>query len=46
MSRPGYGLGAGLLLLICGDVIRPGMAWLLASGGLQSMAAAIHLLDL
>ena len=40
-SRPGYGLGAGLLLLICGDVIRPGMRWLLASGSLQSMAAAM-----
>ncbi len=40
-SRPGYGLGAGLLLLICGDVIRPGMPWLLASSGLQSMAAAM-----
>ena len=40
-SRPGYGLGAGLLLLICGDVIRPGMPWLLASGSLQSMAAAM-----
>ena len=39
-SRPGYGLGAGLLLLICGDVIRPGVPWLLASGSLQSMAAA------
>ena len=40
-SRPGYGLGAGLLLLICGDVIRPGMPWLLASSGLQGMAAAM-----
>jgi Phage integrase family len=40
-SRPGYGLGAGLLLLICGDVIRPGMPWLLASSGLQSLAAAM-----
>ena len=40
-SRPGYGLGAGLLLLICGDVIRPGMPWLLASSSLQSMAAAM-----
>ena len=40
-SRPGYGLGAGLLLLICADVIRPGMPWLLASSGLQDMAAAM-----
>ena len=40
-SRPGYGLGAGLLLLVCGDVIRPGLPWLLASSGLQSMAAAM-----
>ncbi len=40
-SRPGYGLGAGLLLLICGDVIRPGMGWLLASSGLQSLAATM-----
>jgi len=28
-TRPGYGFGGGLLLLICGDVIRPGLAWLL-----------------
>jgi len=28
-------LGAGLLLLICGDLIRPGPGWLLASSGLQ-----------
>ncbi|MGH3126207.1 MAG: hypothetical protein ACRDND_34965, partial [Streptosporangiaceae bacterium] len=40
-SRPGYGLGAGLLLLICGDVIRPGMGWLLASSGLQGLAAVM-----
>ena len=33
--RPGYGLGAGLLLLICGDVIRPGMP---CSAGLQRPA--------
>jgi integrase len=40
-TRPGYGFGGGLLLLICGDVIRPGVPWLLASSGLQSLTATI-----
>ena len=31
----GRGLGSGLLLLICGDLIRPDPGWLLASSGLQ-----------
>jgi hypothetical protein len=45
-SRPGYGFGGGLLLLICGDVIRPGMPWLLGFSGLQSLAATIgHVRD-
>jgi hypothetical protein len=30
---------AALLLLICGDVIRPGIPWLLASCGLQNLIA-------
>jgi hypothetical protein len=34
-GRQSRGLGAGLLLLICGDVIRPDPGWLLASSGLQ-----------
>jgi len=34
-DRQGRGLGAGLLLLICGDLIRPDPGWLLASSGLQ-----------
>jgi hypothetical protein len=34
-DRQRRGLGAGLLLLICGDVIRPDSGWLLASSGLQ-----------
>src|SRR5712691_5586970 len=32
-------LGPGLLQLICGDVIRPGIAWLLTSATPQSLAA-------
>jgi Phage integrase family len=36
-QRPESGLGGGLLLLICGDVIRPGLPWLLASSGLQNL---------
>ena len=31
-------LGSGLLLLICGDVIRPSLAWLLTSGAPQNLA--------
>ena len=38
-DRQGRGLGAGLLLLICGDVIRPGLRWLLARSGLQLLTA-------
>jgi hypothetical protein len=38
-QQPESGLGGGLLLLICGDVIRPGMWWLLASCGLQRLTA-------
>lgn len=34
-DRQGRGLGSGLLLLICGDLIRPDPGWLLASSGLQ-----------
>ena len=34
-DRQSRGLGAGLLLLVCGDVIRPGPGWLLARSGLQ-----------
>jgi integrase len=34
-DRLGRGLGSGLLLLICGDLIRPDPGWLLASSGLQ-----------
>jgi len=34
-DRQGRGLGAGLLLLICADLIRPDPGWLLASSGLQ-----------
>jgi hypothetical protein len=33
--RQGRGLGSGLLLLICGDLIRPDPGWLLAGSGLQ-----------
>ena len=33
-DRQGRGLGSGLLLLICGDLIRPDPGWLLASSGL------------
>ena len=36
-DRLGRGLGSGLLLLICGDLIRPGPGWLLASSGLQML---------
>lgn len=32
-------LGAGLLQLICGDVIRPDIAWLLTTGTPQNLAA-------
>ena len=32
-DRHGHGLGAGLLLLICGELIRPGPGWLLAAPG-------------
>ena len=35
----GSGLGAGLLLLICGDLIRPDPGWLLASSGLQLLTS-------
>jgi hypothetical protein len=36
-GRRGRGLGAGLLTLICGDVIRPDPGWLLArSAGFTS----------
>ena len=38
-DRQSRGLGAGLLLLICGDVIRPDPGWLLASSGLQLLTA-------
>jgi hypothetical protein len=38
-QRPESGLGGGLLLLICGDVIRPGLPWLLACCGLQRLTA-------
>ena len=38
-QRPEYGLGGGLLLLICGDIIRPGIPWLLGSAGLQNLTA-------
>ena len=38
-DRQSRGLGAGLLLLICGDVIRPGPGWLLASSGLRLLTA-------
>ena len=34
-DRRSRGLGAGLLLLVCGDMIRPGAGWLLARSGLQ-----------
>jgi hypothetical protein len=34
-DRQGRGLGSGLLLLICGDLIRPDPGWLLAGSGLQ-----------
>jgi hypothetical protein len=34
-DRQSRGLGSGLLLLICGDLIRPDPGWLLASSGLQ-----------
>ncbi len=32
-------LGSGLLQLICGDVIRPGISWLLASDAPRNLAA-------
>jgi hypothetical protein len=35
----GSGLGAGLLLMICGDLVRPGPGWLLASSGLQLLTS-------
>ena len=35
----GSGLGAGLLLLLCGDLIRPDPGWLLASSGLQLLTS-------
>ena len=38
-DRHGHGLGGGLLLLICGEVIRPGLSWLLADSGLQLLTA-------
>ena len=34
-DRQSRGLGAGLLLLVCGDMIRPDPGWLLARSGLQ-----------
>jgi integrase len=34
-DRQSRGLGAGLLLMICGDLIRPDPGWLLARSGLQ-----------
>jgi hypothetical protein len=37
----GRGLGAGLLLLVCGDVIRPDLGWLLARSGLQLLTAGM-----
>jgi len=37
--RPEGGLSGGTLLLICGDVIRPGVAWLLARSGLRDLTA-------
>jgi Phage integrase family len=40
-QQPETGLGGGLMLLICGDVIRPGIRWLLASCGLQNLTAEI-----
>ena len=35
----GSGLGAGLLLMICGDLVRPDPGWLLASSGLQLLTS-------
>jgi Phage integrase family len=35
-DRPGV-MGAGLLLMICGDLIRPDPRWLLADSGLQML---------
>jgi hypothetical protein len=35
----GRGLGAGLLLLVCGDLIRPDPGWLLANSGLQLLTS-------
>jgi hypothetical protein len=32
-------LGAGLTLMICGDLIRPGLRWLLADSGLLTLTA-------
>jgi hypothetical protein len=32
-------LGAGLLSLVCADVIRPGLAWLLATATPKRLAA-------
>jgi len=37
-QRAGDGVGAGLGMLICADVIRPGISWLLASPGLRGLA--------
>ncbi len=37
-QRAGDGPGAGLGMLICADVIRPGISWLLASPGLRGLA--------
>jgi hypothetical protein len=31
-------LGAGLTLMVCGDLIRPDLRWLLAGSGLQALA--------
>lgn len=39
-QRPEYGLRGGLLL-ICGDVIRPGISWLPGSASLQNLTAEV-----
>jgi hypothetical protein len=38
-DRRGRGLGGGLLLLICADLVRPDQGWLLASSGLQLLTS-------
>jgi integrase len=38
-TAAGHTLGSGLLLLICGDVIRPGIAWLLTTSTPHNLAA-------